>query len=58
MKLRDLRRLVDRIDHKHDDKEAMVAAAEGDYDLDPANPPVTTPDHVFLFIDPSKPVRK
>jgi len=50
--LKELRRLIDRLDHAHDDKVVMFSTVDGDYDIDAHTPPVSTPAHVFLFTEP------
>jgi hypothetical protein len=58
MTLKELRRLIDRIDHKHDERRVMVSTVSGDYDIDDNAEPVTTPEHVFLFVSAAEPISR
>lgn len=58
MTLRELRRIIDRLDHDHDDKRVMMTTSHGDYDLDTDSAPVSTPEFVFMFVDKAEEVRK
>lgn len=49
MTLKQLRNLIDRIDHKHDDKNVVVSTDQGDFDFDLRTEHVVAPSAVFLF---------
>lgn len=51
MTLKQFRRLVDRIDHRHDDKRVMFSSDTGDFDVDEETALVFEPDRLFIFLN-------
>lgn len=51
MTLKQFRRLVDRIDHRHDDKRVMFSSDTGDFDVDEETQIVFEPDRLFIFLN-------
>lgn len=56
MTLKEFRRVIDRLDHKHDERNVVISTVSGDYDLDDAEP-VATSENVFLFVSAAEPRR-
>jgi hypothetical protein len=55
MTLKEFRRVIDRLDHKHDERSVVISTVSGDYDLDDVES-VATPESVFLFASAVEPI--
>lgn len=51
MTLKQFRRVVDRIDHRHDDKRVMFSSDVGDFDVDEETALVFESDRLFIFLN-------